>query len=79
MSPAGVLLAEWEGFEPSIQETRIHALQACPFNHSGTTPGAVPARQATLSVQGASGGVKLGRGILWGCVYLLSFPTPTTK
>ena len=31
-------LAEWEGFEPSIRRTRIHALQACPFNHSGTTP-----------------------------------------
>jgi hypothetical protein len=31
-------LAEREGFEPSIRYKRIHALQACAFNRSATSP-----------------------------------------
>ena len=31
-------VAEREGFEPSMQETHIHAFQACSFNHSDTSP-----------------------------------------
>ena len=31
-------LAEREGFEPSIRDKRIHAFQACAFNHSATSP-----------------------------------------
>ncbi len=31
-------LAEREGFEPSIRGYRIHAFQACSFNHSDTAP-----------------------------------------
>ena len=31
-------LAEREGFEPSIRGYRIHAFQACAFNHSATSP-----------------------------------------
>ena len=32
-------LAVREGFEPSIRGYRIHAFQACSFNHSDTSPG----------------------------------------
>ncbi len=31
-------LAVREGFEPSIRYSRIHAFQACSFNHSDTSP-----------------------------------------
>jgi hypothetical protein len=31
-------LAERKGFEPLIDHEPIHAFQACPFNHSGTSP-----------------------------------------
>ncbi len=31
------VFAERKGFEPSIR-CRIHAFQASPFNHSGTSP-----------------------------------------
>ena len=31
-------LAERKGFEPSIRYKRIHAFQACDFNHSSTSP-----------------------------------------
>src|SRR5690625_2794917 len=33
-----VSLADREGFEPSIRYERIHAFQACAFNHSATCP-----------------------------------------
>ena len=33
------MLAEGEGFEPSIRFWRIHTFQACAFNHSATPPG----------------------------------------
>ena len=32
------MLAEREGFEPSIRGYRIHTFQACSFNHSDTSP-----------------------------------------
>ena len=32
------IMAEREGFEPSIRGYRIHAFQACAFNHSATSP-----------------------------------------
>ena len=31
-------MAERKGFEPSIRYKRIHAFQACDFNHSSTFP-----------------------------------------
>ena len=34
---ANGLLAERKGFEPSIRYERIHAFQACDFNHSSTS------------------------------------------
>src|SRR5690625_235125 len=33
-----LVMAEREGFEPSMQETHIHAFQACSLNHSDTSP-----------------------------------------
>ena len=30
-------MAERKGFEPSIRYSRIHAFQACDFNHSSTS------------------------------------------
>ena len=33
-----MVLAEREGFEPSIHFWRIHTFQACSFNHSDTSP-----------------------------------------
>ena len=33
-----IILAEREGFEPSIRGYRIHAFQACALNHSATSP-----------------------------------------
>ena len=33
-----LILAERKGFEPSIRYKRIHAFQACDFNHSSTSP-----------------------------------------
>ena len=35
MTPS--FLAERKGFEPSIRYERIHAFQACDFNHSSTS------------------------------------------
>ena len=32
------ILAEREGFEPSIREHRIHTFQACAFDRSATSP-----------------------------------------
>ena len=32
------LMAEQEGFEPSIRGCRIHTFQACAFDHSATAP-----------------------------------------
>lgn len=32
------MMAERKGFEPSIRYKRIHAFQACDFNHSSTSP-----------------------------------------
>jgi hypothetical protein len=32
------MLAEREGFEPSIRYKRIHTFQACSFSHSDTSP-----------------------------------------
>src|SRR5690606_6586867 len=32
------IMAEREGFEPSIRFCRIHTFQACAFDHSATAP-----------------------------------------
>ena len=32
------VVAEQEGFEPSIRGCRIHTFQACAFDHSATAP-----------------------------------------
>src|SRR5208282_3213237 len=34
----GKIMAEREGFEPSIPFWSMHAFQACAFNHSATSP-----------------------------------------
>ena len=33
-----MMMAEREGFEPSVRHNRTHAFQACPFDRSGTSP-----------------------------------------
>ena len=36
------VVAEQEGFEPSIRGYRIHTFQACAFDHSATAPHSRP-------------------------------------
>ena len=36
--PQSILPAERTGFEPASQFCRLHAFQACLFNHSSTSP-----------------------------------------
>ena len=36
-----LLLAEREGFEPSIRYKRIHTFQACSLSHSDTSPDSI--------------------------------------
>ncbi len=40
--------SEREGFEPSIRRRRIHAFQACSFNHSDISPDSQTARKSKL-------------------------------
>ena len=35
-------MAVRKGFEPLIRDERIHAFQACSFNHSDNSPNALP-------------------------------------
>ena|GEM_PF-1527084 len=32
------MVAEREGFEPSVRDDRTHTFQACSFDHSDTSP-----------------------------------------
>ena len=44
------ILAEREGFEPSIRYKRIHTFQACSFSHSDTSPELVASLSANLAL-----------------------------
>ena len=43
-----LLGAERTGFEPANQFCRLHAFQACLFNHSSTSPSSFAAAKVTI-------------------------------
>ncbi len=49
------ILAEREGFEPSIRDYRIHTFQACSFSHSDTSPKPFSDQGLTLKSVGRQG------------------------